>query len=78
MTPVSDYGWAHYPAHMRIRIDTEACTGHGRCYALAPELFDADDDGYGQVVQGEFGPDQEGPARKAVLSCPERAVSIEE
>jgi ferredoxin len=62
---------------MKIRIDTEACTGHGRCYALAPEVFDADDDGYGQVAHEEIGPDQEAAARKAVLSCPERAVSID-
>jgi len=63
---------------MRIRIDTNACTGHGRCYALAPEVFDTDDDGYGQVAHAEIGPDQEAAARKAVLSCPERAVSLED
>ena len=28
---------------MRISFDQEKCQGHGRCYALAPELFDADE-----------------------------------
>ena len=27
---------------MRIVFDREKCQGHGRCYALAPELFDAE------------------------------------
>ena len=30
---------------MRLRIDAEMCTGHGRCYALAPEVFEPDEDG---------------------------------
>ncbi len=34
---------------MRVVIDEERCTGHGRCYATAPEVFAADDDGYGLV-----------------------------
>ena len=25
---------------MRIALDSEACVGHGRCYALAPEAAD--------------------------------------
>ena len=25
---------------MRVRIDDEKCEGHGRCYGLAPELFE--------------------------------------
>ena len=29
---------------MRIVFDREKCQGHGRCYALAGELFDADDE----------------------------------
>ena len=28
---------------MKIHLDTEKCQGHGRCYSLAPELFDCDD-----------------------------------
>ena len=29
---------------MRVVIDTERCTGHGRCYSLAPAVFTDDDD----------------------------------
>ena len=35
---------------MKVRINPELCQGHGRCYDLAPELFGADEEGYGQVL----------------------------
>jgi ferredoxin len=64
---------------MRISIDHEACTGHGRCYALAPELFEADDDGYGRVVDafGIVPPELEEAARRAANNCPERAIALD-
>ena len=31
---------------MRIKVDSEKCEGHNRCYSIAPELFDVDDYGY--------------------------------
>jgi len=62
---------------MRIRIDREACTGHGRCYVLAPGLFEPDDDGNGQLLVEEVPPDLEAAARRAASSCPEGAVLLE-
>jgi ferredoxin len=78
MTRVSDYGMESgtLPG-MKIRIDTEACTGHGRCYTLAPALFDCDDEGFGQVIDEDVAPDHEADARRAVSSCPERAILLE-
>jgi ferredoxin len=62
---------------MKIRIDTDLCTGHGRCYSLAPELFEPDDEGNG-VVRHEVVPaGQEDAARRAASNCPERAVIVE-
>ena len=63
---------------MKIRIDHDACTGHGRCYTLAPALFAADDEGNGQVIDEMVPPEREVDARRAVGSCPERAVIIED
>lgn len=63
---------------MRIRIDRDACTGHGRCYTLAPDLVIADDEGFGQVVRGDVPADLEGVARRAALNCPERAVLLDD
>ena len=64
---------------MQLRIDEERCTGHGRCYSLAPDLFEPDDEGNGQVVgDGRVPPGQEDLARKAVANCPERAVIVDD
>lgn len=64
---------------MKISIDHETCTGHGRCYALAPELFDADDEGYGLVLDasGTVPLDLEDAARRAASNCPERAITLD-
>jgi ferredoxin len=63
---------------MRILIDRDACTGHGRCYALAPDLIEVDDQGYPTVL-GEpidVPADQVEFAEEAEASCPEAAISI--
>jgi ferredoxin len=59
-------------------LDPEACTGHGRCYALAPSVFAADDLGRCEVVVAQPSPEQEDAARTAVASCPEDALTVEE
>jgi ferredoxin len=61
---------------MRITVDHEACTGHGRCWSLAPEVFEADDDGYCATHEVDVPADLEEQARRAALSCPERAITI--
>ncbi len=62
---------------MKVRIDSEKCQGHGRCYDLAPDLFGDDDEGFGQVLgDGTVTPDNEHQARLAVANCPERAIEL--
>ena len=64
---------------MRVRIDTDRCTGHGRCYALSPELFDTDDYGYGQVIgEGTVDDATMAAARRAIDNCPEQAIELVE
>ena len=63
---------------MKVVLDTQICTGHGRCYALAPEVFEPDDVGRCSIVVAEPSPDQRDAARRAVASCPEEALRIEE
>lgn len=63
----------------RIRIDEERCQGHGRCYTIAPALFEPDDYGHGRVVGSGLVPAEAVPdARMAAANCPEEAVIIEE
>ena len=62
---------------MKVSIDHEACSGHGRCYTLAPSVFEADDTGYGKVlVSGELPPELEPAARTGEANCPERAIRV--
>ena len=37
---------------MKVRVDQEKCQGHGRCYALAPDLFESDDYGNAHELGG--------------------------
>ena len=65
---------------MRVTIDTDRCTGHGRCYALAPDVFDADDDGNGVVchIGRDLLGDELAHAEVAVANCPESAIELVE
>ena len=61
---------------MRIALDPEVCTGHGRCYALAPEVFAPDDEGHCEVVHEDVPPEHESTTRTAVNNCPEGALTL--
>jgi ferredoxin len=64
---------------MKIHIDESRCEGHGRCYALAPELVAPDELGNGREIgDGTVPPSLEGDAQKAFGNCPEHAVTLEE
>jgi len=63
----------------RVRVNQDACQGHGRCYSLSPELFDSDDLGQSVVLNDGVVPSGlEDKARLAVANCPEHAISIDE
>ena len=61
---------------MRIEVDAELCTGHGRCYSLAPEVYEADDEGYCATRSLEVPAELEDAARLGAKNCPERAISV--
>jgi ferredoxin len=63
---------------MRVVLDEARCVGHGRCYALAPEVFDADDLGHCVLRYPGRVPDEHADAaRIGVANCPEDALAIE-
>ncbi len=62
-----------------MTFDPERCTGHGRCYALAPDVFAPDDFGHCEVVVSEpTDAAHVAQARLGVDNCPERALAIDE
>lgn len=63
---------------MRVKIDGEHCTGHGRCAKYAPNVFILDDVGYnadrGNEIDVPAG--EEENAKRGMKSCPERAITL--
>jgi ferredoxin len=63
---------------MKIRIDKARCVGHARCAAVAPEIYELDDDGYIAVEAIDVPPSKEDIARRGARACPERVITVEE
>ena len=64
---------------MKVSIDAELCQGQGRCFSIAPSIFDFDDLGSGVVIgDGELSDETIALARLAQSNCPEHAIFIEE
>lgn len=63
---------------LQLHVDAAVCQGHGRCYALAPGLFAADDvDGHAVLrVAGPVPEHLLDAARRAEAACPERAIRL--
>jgi ferredoxin len=61
---------------VRIAVDEAACVGHGRCYALAPDVYAPDDRGHCELLMTDVPPELEEQARAGEVNCPERAISI--
>ena len=60
-----------------LRIDPIACSGHGICAELLPELIRLDDWGY-PIIRGTIvEPLLEDQARRAVAACPALALRLE-
>ena len=65
---------------MRVAVDAEICTGHGRCYALAPDVFGPDDRGHCEMLlpDGEVPDALSTQARLGQENCPELAITLQE
>ena len=59
---------------MKIRVIEEKCTGHARCYGLAPELFSVDYGLSSVIGDGTVPLELEDKARLAIANCPEYAI----
>ncbi|GAA5149032.1 ferredoxin [Pseudonocardia eucalypti] len=62
---------------MKITIDSRTCSGHARCAATAPDVFELDDDGYAVPFDGEVPAGLEDEAHDGAMACPERAITVE-
>jgi ferredoxin len=62
---------------MKIRVNREKCAGHGRCAAVAPNVYALDDDGYIAAETILASDDLASDALRGLRACPERIISIE-
>jgi ferredoxin len=60
----------------RIEVDRDRCVGSGTCEALAPAVFEVDDDGVLAVLRAEPGEPELTDVRDAVAACPTRALTL--
>jgi ferredoxin len=63
---------------MRVVVDKMVCEANGVCEALAPEIFQLDDEDELHILQPEVPPELEDKVRAAVDRCPKLALSIPE
>jgi ferredoxin len=61
---------------VRVHVDPERCQGHARCAALAPDVFELDENGFSTTRDTPVPPQLEVDAGKAVRSCPEEAITV--
>jgi ferredoxin len=60
----------------RVSVAADLCTGHGRCYTLAPDVFDADEVGHCVVLVEDVSGDLEAQAVAGEQNCPEQAITL--
>jgi ferredoxin len=63
---------------MKIRIDRPRCTGNARCWAVAPDLYPLDDEGYIATEGFDVPAGLEDLARRGARACPERVIEVTE
>jgi ferredoxin len=61
---------------MKVIVNTDACTGHARCNALAPEVYELDDNGFNSITELEVPAGLEAAAQRGAQACPERAITV--
>jgi ferredoxin len=61
---------------VKLSVDAARCTGHGRCYSLAPAVFGEDEHGHCVIRLAEVPSEHQRAARLAVANCPEDALDV--
>lgn len=63
---------------MKVFLNRDLCSGHARCTALAPEVYDSDDMGYCVLRSNLVPKGLEEKAQIGAMNCPEGALRIVE
>ena len=63
---------------MKAWVDKDTCIACGACYAIAPEVFEADEDGFAQAIQELVIAGLEADAEEARDGCPTESIKLED
>lgn len=63
---------------MRIKVDFDLCESNALCEAMAPEVFELDDDDYLVIKAEETTPENIDAVKRAVAACPRAAITLED
>lgn len=63
---------------MRIRLDQALCGTTGQCTLLAPEFFQQNDDGVGEVLNPNPPAEQRDQLWAAMIGCPVGAIEVDD
>jgi len=61
----------------RLAVNPIACTGHGICAEILPEMIGLDEWGYPILAEQPVPPDLSSLAKRAVRLCPTLALRLE-
>lgn len=63
---------------MKIKVDFDRCESNALCEAMAPDVFELDDDDYLVVKSEETTEETIADVKRAVAACPRAAISLED
>jgi ferredoxin len=63
---------------MRVVVDYDLCESNAVCMAVAPEVFEVDDDDNLNLLQEEPPEELRPKVEEAVRRCPKQALSIQD
>lgn len=60
---------------MKVKVDKSLCIGCGACQAVAPSVFELEDDGLAKAIDEEIQEDIKEDVMDALEGCPTSAIS---
>ena len=63
---------------MKIKVDFDLCESNALCEAMAPEVFELDDDDYLVIKTDQTTPENIDDVKRAVAACPRAAITLVE
>ena len=63
---------------IKIMVNVENCVGHARCEAVAPEVYQLNEDGFNVTPCKYVDNALKAQAIRGARACPEKVITIEE